>query len=151
MLEDKIYKDYVEALKAKDREKSGFLSFIRAELKNNAITLKKDKLDDVEVLNVLKKQKKQLEETKETIKDTQRDDLVKNLQKEIALLGEYLPKQLEDSELASVIEQTIKELGAATIKDMGKVMKEVLAKVGAAADSKKVSEIVKVKLTPQSR
>lgn len=147
MLEDKIYKDYVEALKARNSEKSGFLSFIRAELKNNAIALKKDKLEDGEVLIVLKKQKKQLEETKETIKDTQREDLVKNLQKEITILDEYLPKQLGDNELASVIEQTIKELGAVSIKDMGKVMKEVLVKVGAAADSKKVSEIVKAKLS----
>ncbi|MFA5271773.1 MAG: GatB/YqeY domain-containing protein [Candidatus Omnitrophota bacterium] len=149
MLEDKLYKDYVEALKAKDREKSGFLSFIRAELKNNAITLKKDKLEDAEVLNVLKKQKKQLEETKETIKDSQRDDLLQSLLKEITILNEYLPKPLADDELASITEQTIKELGASSMKDMGRVMKEVVAKVGAAADSKKISEIVKIKLTPK--
>jgi hypothetical protein len=150
MLEDKIYKDYVEALKAKNRAKSDFLSFVRAEIKNNAITLKKDKLEDTEVLAVLKKQKKQLEEAKETIKDSQRQEEVKNLQNELAILDEYLPKQLSESELTLIIEQVIKETNASAIKDMGRVMKEVLAKVGAAADSKKVSDIVKAKLIPQN-
>ena len=151
MLEDKLYKDYVEAMKAKNRQKSDFLSFVRAELKNTAINLKKDKLDDAEVLNVIKKQKKQLEEAKETIKDGQREEARQALIKEIAILEEYLPKQLSESELTSVIEQVIKDTGAASMKDMGKVMKEVVAKVGAAADSKKISDIVKAKLTPQSR
>ncbi|MFA6281522.1 MAG: GatB/YqeY domain-containing protein [Candidatus Omnitrophota bacterium] len=151
MLEDKLYKDYVEAMKAKNRQKSDFLSFVRAELKNTAINLKKDKLDDAEVLNVIKKQKKQLEEAKETIKDGQREETRQALIKEIAILEEYLPKQLSESELTSVIEQVIKDTGAASMKDMGKVMKEVVAKVGAAADSKKISDIVKAKLTPQSR
>ncbi len=149
MLEDKLYKDYVEAMKAKNREKSDFLSFVRAELKNTAINLKKDKLEDAEVLGVLKKQKKQLEEAKETIKDGQREEARQALVKEIAILEEYLPKQLSDSELTAVIEQVIKDTSAASMKDMGKVMKEVVAKVGAAADSKKISDIVKTKLAPK--
>jgi len=149
ILEDKIYKDYVDALKGKNRPKSDFLSFIRAELKNSAIELKKDKLDDSEVLNALKKQKKRLEESYEMMQKSQRADILQGLKMELAILDEYLPRQLSDGELASLVEQTIKDMGASSIKDMGRVMKEILAKAGASADSKKVSEIVKTKLTNQ--
>lgn len=149
LLEDKIYKDYVDALKGKNRPKSDFLSFIRAELKNSAIELKKDKLDDSEVLNALKKQKKRLEESYEMMQKSQRTDILQGLKMELAILDEYLPRQLSDGELASLVEQTIKDMGASSIKDMGRVMKEILAKADASADSKKVSEIVKTKLTNQ--
>lgn len=148
-LEDKIYKDYVDALKSKNRPKSDFLSFIRAELKNSAIELKKDKLDDNEVLSALKKQKKRLEESYEMMQKSQRADVLGGLKMELAILDEYLPRQLTDSELANLVEQTIKDTGASSIKDMGRVMKEILAKAGASADSKKVSEIVKAKLATQ--
>jgi hypothetical protein len=149
MLEDKIYKDYVEALKARNKQKSDFLSFIRAELKNGAIELKKDKLDDNEVLSALKKQKKRLEESYAMMQKSQRADILDGLKAESAILDEYLPRQLDDGELTTLVEQTIKELGASSIKDMGRVIKEILAKAGASADSRKVSEVVKAKLTNQ--
>jgi len=149
MLEDKIYKDYVEALKARNKPKSDFLSFIRAELKNSAIELKKDKLEDNEVLTALKKQKTRLEASYEMMQKSQRADILEGIKAELALLDEYLPRQLTDSELASLVEQTIKDTGASSIKDMGRVIKEIIAKAGASADSKKVSEVVKAKLTGQ--
>ncbi len=146
-LEEKIYKDYVDALKAKNRARSDFLSFIRAELKNNAIAARKDKLEDDEAMNALKKQKKRLEETKEMIAQSGKADMIEATNREIAILDEYLPKQLGDDELTVIIEQIMKEQGASSIKDMGRVMKEVIAKVGAQADSKKISDIVKRKLS----
>lgn len=148
-LEEKIYKDYVEALKARNKPKSDFLSFIRAELKNSAIELKKDKLEDAEVLNSLKKQKKRLEESLEMMQKSQREDVLSGIKAELAILDGYLPRQLSEAELTSLVDETIKETGASSIKDMGRVMKEVLAKAGASADSKKVSETVKAKLTAQ--
>lgn len=146
MLEEKIYQDYLAALKARDRHKIDFLSFIRAELKNACLDLRKDKLDDNEVLVVMHKQKKRLEETRQSISSTTRTDLLENTEKELALLNEYLPRPLEESELLEIITQTISEVGASSMKDMGKVMKEVLAKVGLRADSKKVSDLVRNKL-----
>jgi len=147
MLEDKIYQDYVTALKAKDRQKADFLSLIRAELKNQAIELKKEKLEDAEVLAVLKKQQKRLQDAQESIASSGRTDLIEGLKKELVLLAEYLPKPLADDELAKIVKDTISELGASSMKDMGKVMKEVLAKVGVRADSKKVSSLVKESLS----
>lgn len=148
-LEEKMYQDYVTALKARDKAKSDFLSFIRSELKNSAIELKKDKLDDGEVLNVLKKQKKRLEESYEMMQKSQRADVLEGLKQELAILEGYLPRQLTDGELSDLVAQAIKDMGASSIKDMGRVMKEILAKAGGSADSKKVSELVKAKLANQ--
>jgi len=145
-LEDKIYKDYTDALKAKDKHKVDFLSFVRAELKNRAIELKKEKLDDSEALGVLQKQKKRLQDSKDAIIKSGRTELLKSAEKELLLLDEYLPKQLQDSELEKIVIETISEVGASSIKDMGKVMKEVLAKVGARAQPKQVSALIKSKL-----
>ena len=147
MLEDKIYQEYKQALKERAKERLDFLSFIRAEIKNAAKSLKKEKLDDNEVLVVIKKQKKRLEETKESIASTERKDLIEKVELEISILDSYLPKALEESELIQIIDQVISELAATSMKDMGRVMKEVLSKVGVRADAKKVSELVKGKLS----
>ncbi|MBU1112540.1 MAG: GatB/YqeY domain-containing protein [Candidatus Omnitrophica bacterium] len=149
MLADKIYQDYVTALKAKNKEKTSFLSFIRADLQNKAIELKKDKLADEEVLTALKKLQKRLLDTKESLAQSQRTDLIESADKELALLEEYLPKPLTDAELLKIIDETISQAGASSMKDMGKVMKEVNAKVGVRADAKKISQLVKQKLTPK--
>jgi len=147
MLEDKIYQDFISARKAKDQVKASFLGVIRAELKNKAIELKKDKLEDEEVLAVLKKQQKRLFDTKESISQSQRADLIEATNQEITVLEQYLPKPLDEAELIKIIDAVISETGAASMKDMGRVMKEVITQVGVRADSKKVSQLVKERLT----
>lgn len=147
MLEDRIYQDYVNALKAKDKQKADFLSFLRADLKNRAIDLKKDKLDDNEVLTALGKQKKRLVDSRENIEKSGREDLIQAWQKETAILDGYLPQQLEENQLVKIIQEIIAETNASSIKDMGKVMKEVLSRVSGKADSKKVSELVRSRLS----
>jgi len=149
MLEEKIYQDYIVALKAKDQKRSSFLSFIRAALKNVAIDLKKDKLEDSDVFAVLKKQKKQLEDTKESMLSSGRDDLIKNAEDEIEILQAYLPNLLSEQELSKIIDQVISDLNAQSMKEMGAVMKEILSRVGVRADSKIVSSLVRQKLSSQ--
>ena len=146
MLEEKIYNDYVSALKARDRIKIDFLSLLRADLKNLSINLKKDKLDDNEVLSVFKKQQKRLQDAKESIVKSGRSDLIESLEKELAILTQYLPQPLSDKEVSQVVNKVISELGASSMKDIGKVMKEVLAQIGPRTDSKKVSLLVKESL-----
>jgi uncharacterized protein YqeY len=120
---------------------------VRAELKNLAISAKKDKLEDNETLSVLQKLKKRLEEAKEAAAKGAKVDFIEKTEKEIAVLGDYLPKALSEAELTSIINEVVTSLGATSIKDMGRVMKEVLSKVGAQADSKTVSDLVKNKLS----
>lgn len=147
MLEGKIYQDYTQALRAKDRSKIDFLSLIRADIKNQAIDLRKEKLEDGEILAVLKKAQKKLQDAKEIIAKSGRTDLLEGLEKELAIIAAYLPKPLEEDKILVIISTVINELSASSIKDMGKVMKEVLARVGVRADSKKVSSLVKEKLS----
>ncbi|MCK4917800.1 MAG: GatB/YqeY domain-containing protein [Candidatus Omnitrophica bacterium] len=146
MLEKKIYSDYIDALKSKNKYKTNYLSFIRSELKNHAINLKKDGLDDSEVLIILKKLQKRLFDTKESISPNTRQDLLNDLDKELLILNQYLPKLLNNSELLEIIDEVILQTNASSIKDMGNVMKEVLSKVGLKADSKILSSLVKNKL-----
>ena len=122
------------------------MSFIRADIKNQAIELKKEKLDDDVVMAVLKKQQKRLLDAKESIGQSQRNDLIESLDKELVLLAGYLPQPLSDDELLKVVDEILVQTGASTMKDMGRVMKEVLARVGVRADSKQVSSLVKQKL-----
>lgn len=147
MLTEKIYKDYIEAFKARNRDKADFLSFVRAELQNLTISAKKDKLEDSETLGVLQKLKKRLEEAKESVIKSGKNDFIEKTEKEIAILAEYLPKALSEVELTSIINEVTLSVGATSLKDMGKVMKEVLARVGAQADSKTVSDLVKKRLS----
>ncbi len=146
MLEKQIYFDYLEALKSRNKNKISYLSFIRSELKNYAINFKKSKLDDSEVLIILKKLQKNLFDTTASIAPNTRQDLLNDLEKELQILNQYLPKPLDDSELLKIINQVITDINASSMKDMGKVMKEVLSIVGLKADSKKLSSFVKDKL-----
>jgi hypothetical protein len=147
MLEDKIYQDYVASMKAQTKEKTEFLSFIRAAFRNVAIDLKVKKLEDKDALVVLQKQQKRLMDTKDSLKSSGRADLIEANDKELAMLAEYLPKGLSQEEVSAIITETIASLGAATMKDMGRVMKEVSAKIAGRADAKSVSELVKAKLS----
>jgi len=150
MLEEKIHKDYFEALKSKNKKKTNFLSFIRSELKNQAISLKQKQLNDKEVLVILKKQEKRLKEAKESISSSGRTDLIQNLDYELSILAEYLPQPLSEKEVKTTIDSIISELGATSIKDMGGVMKAVIERIGSRADSKRISEVVKETLSSKN-
>lgn len=147
MLEEKIYKDYLSALKERNKHRINFLSFIRSELKNQAFNLKKDKLEDAEALAVLSKQKKRLDESRESMASSNRADLLGDIDKEIILINEYLPRPLDNNEVIMIVEKIIKEASASSMKDMGRVMKEAMAEIGVRADSKTVSDLVRNKLT----
>jgi uncharacterized protein YqeY len=147
MLEDKIYQDYVSSMKAQDKAKTEFLSFIRAAFRNVAIDLKVKKLEDKDALIVLQKHQKRLLDTKDSLKAANRPDLMEANDKELAMLSEYLPKGLSQEEVAAIVTEVITTLGASSMKDMGKVMKEVSAKIAGRSDAKTVSELVKAKLS----
>lgn len=146
MLEDKILTDYKVAMKSKDNLKSSTLSFLRAQIKNVCIDKKKEKLDDSDVIAIIKKQVKQRQDSIENFKSGGRQDLVDKEQKELKILESYLPKELSKEELAKMVDDEIKNSGATSMKDMGKIMKEVLAKASGRADNKLVSDLVRLKL-----
>jgi len=147
MLEEKILNDYKEAMKSRDTLKSSALSFLRAAMMNVAVEKKKKLLEDEDVITVIKKQIKQRQDSIEQFKKGNRLELAEKEAKELEILQGYLPKQLSSDEVRKAVEEAVIAVGASGPKDMGKVMKEVMAKVGRASDAKLVSELVKEKLT----
>ncbi|MBM3247991.1 MAG: GatB/YqeY domain-containing protein [Candidatus Omnitrophica bacterium] len=148
MLEERILEDYKAAMLAKDKIKASTLSFLRADFNNYAIDKRKKQLEDADVVAVIKSQIKKHQDSIEQFKKGSRLELAEKEEKELAILKSYLPAQLSEDEIKKVIAEVVVSVGAAGIKDMGKVMKEVLAKVGDKADNKTVSELVKQKLIP---
>lgn len=147
MLEEKILNDYKEAMKARDNLKSSVLSCLRADFINAAIARKKSALDDSECFAVIKKQVKQHQDSVEQFRKGSRNDLAEKEEKELRILESYLPKQLSEPELKIIIEEAVGLTAASGIKDMGRVMKEVAARVQAAADGRLISDLVKKRLS----
>jgi len=146
MLEEKILNDYKEAMKSRDTLKSSALSFLRAAMINVALDKKKKLLDDEDVIVVIRKQIKQRQDSIEQFKKGNRLELAEKETEEMKILQAYLPKQLCVDEVRRVVEEVTAAVGASGPKDMGKVMKEVMTRVGSVADSKLVSDLVKEKL-----
>ena len=146
-LEDKISKDYVQAMKARDTLRSSTLNFLRAQIKNAKIDQRVEKIADADVITVIKKQVKQRQDSIAQFRAGGREDLAAKEDQELLILQSYLPVALPLEALKAVVDEVIKSAGAASIKDMGKVMKEVLAKVAGQADSQTVSALVKERLS----
>lgn len=147
MLEEKILNDYKEAMKARDALKSSVLSFLRADLMNLAVAKKKNALDDPEAVSVIKKQIKQRQDSIEQFTKGNRLEMAEKEKSELEILKAYLPPELSEDEVKKVIAQAVSETGASSMKDMGRVMKEVNAKLAGQADGKLVAELVKQSLS----
>jgi len=146
-LEEKLLSDFKQAMKNKESTKVSTLSFLRAQLSYTALEKKKKSLEDGECLAVIKKLIKQHQDSIEQFKAGMRQDLVDKETKELGILKAYLPKELCAEEIKKMVEDVIKETASCGMKDMGKVMKEVLTKSAGAADSKLVSDLVKERLS----
>ena len=144
MLVEKLKKDMIEAMKNKDKEKLTVIRMVKAALDKERIDKKVEVNDDL-LIDVINKQVKLRNDSLEEFKKANRDDLVKQTEAELEILKDYLPEQLSEEEVITIIEEVINEVNAETIKDMGKVMKEVTPKVKGKTDMKFVSEIIKSK------
>lgn len=145
MLVEKLKKDMIEAMKNKDKEKLTVIRMVKAALDKERIDKKAEVNDDL-LIDVVNKQVKMRNDSLEEFKKANRNDLIKQTEEELEILKDYLPEQLSEEEVIAIIEEVINEVNAETIKDMGKVMKEVTPKVKGKADMKHVSEIIKSKL-----
>ena len=144
-LVEKLKQDMITAMKEKDKERLTVIRMVKAALDKERIDQKKAINDDL-LIDVVNKQTKMRNDSIEEFKKANRTDLVEQAEKELAILKDYLPEQLKEEEVKSIIEEVITSLEATSIKDMGKVMKEVTPKVKGRFDMKTVSEIIKEKL-----
>lgn len=146
MLEEKIAADYKESMKARDQLRTQAVSFLRSEMKYYAIDKKKEKLEDGDVIVVIKKLIKQRQDSIDQFEKGQRMDLVAKEKRELEILKAYLPPELSEEEISKIVDEVVASSGAATMKDMGRVMKEVMARTQGKADSKLTSDLVRKKL-----
>ncbi len=143
---NKLQTEMKNALKSKNTDRLSVLRMLISEIKKEQID-KKRKLSDSEILAVIQRYAKQRRDAIEQYKKANRQDLVEKEQKELNIVLEFLPKQLTEEEIIKIVNETIEEVGATSIKDMGKVMKSVMEKVKGRADGSLVSKIVKEKLS----
>ena len=149
MLYDTIMTDMKEPMKSHDKETLSTLRFLKSAIDLFKINNKMDRTEspnDDTVIEVVSKQVKTHKESIEEFKKAGRNDLVENLLKEVQVLSKYLPEQLSEDEVRSKIDEVISSVKASSIKDMGKVMKELTPLFKGKADMKLVNTIVKEKL-----
>lgn len=141
-IKERLQEDWKQAMKAKDRFKAGVLSTAKSAI---LLVEKTDgiKLEDEQVIEILAREIKQRKEAMLEFEKGNRQDLVDQSKAEIEILLDYLPQQLSEDEIFEIIKQTAVEVGANSIKDMGKVMSAVRPKTVGRADGKLVSQMVK--------
>lgn len=144
---EKVNNDLVAAMKSGDKFTLSVLRMLKSAIIYEQTNGEKHELTDDDIMSVIKKQVKTRKTSMKEYLSYDRKDLADNLQKEIDILSKYLPEELSDEELTKIIDEIITELKPDGMKGMGMVIKAVSAKCGAAADMKKVSSIVKEKLS----
>ena len=141
-LKEQLKSDLKEAMRTKDILKRDTIRAINTMIKQIEVDQRIDLVDE-DVIKLIQKGIKQREEAILQFKEASRDDLVKNEQDQIDIFSLYLPKQLTDDELETIIKSLITEVGATSMKDMGKIMNPAKEKIGGSADGKRINEMVK--------
>jgi uncharacterized protein YqeY len=140
VIRDEIKTDLQGAMRAGEKERVGALRLVLSELQKAA----KDGADDE--LAVLRRERKRRLEAAGAYRDAGRQDLAEGEQAEAELISGYLPAELSDEELRAIVEQAVRDSGAASAKDMGMAMKQAMAAVDGRADGKRVSGLVRASL-----
>jgi uncharacterized protein YqeY len=144
-LSDRLTEEMKGAMKAHDDLRLSTIRLVRSAVKNREIELRHE-LDDHGICEVIASLVKQRRESIRLFGQAERHDLVKKEEKELAVLCEFLPPQLDCAELEELIAKVIVECGAQGSKDMGKVMKALAPLVAGRADGKAVADVVREKL-----
>jgi uncharacterized protein YqeY len=141
---ERVKADTVAALKAGDRERAGALRLVSSELQKAA---KEDSNGGVDESAVLRRERKRRAEAAEAYRKAGREDLAETEEREAEIIQAYLPAELSDEELAGLVGDAVAESGATSPGEMGKVMSLVMAKTQGRADGRRVSVLVKEKLS----
>ena len=143
-IKDQLTADMKQAMKDREAGKLrlSVIRMVRANIKNVEINDKRE-LNDDEVLAVLMKEVKMRQDSLEEFQKAGREDLVAQTKEELEVLKVYLPEALSDEELKAIVAEVVAEVGATTMKDMGKVMPAVMAKTKGRADGKRINVMVR--------
>ena len=142
MLKEKLMEDLKISMREKNNLRKNTIQMVRAAI----LQIEKDKgieVDDSKILEIIAKEVKSKKDALVDFERGERQDLIEQTNSEIAVLQDYLPKQLSHDVLLEKIKGIIEKIGATSLKDMGAVMKEAKAEIGTAADGRTINEVVK--------
>lgn len=142
MLKEKLMDDLKNSMREKNEIRKNTVQMVRAAI----LQIEKDKgitVEDDKIVEIIAKEVKGKKDALVDFEKAERTDLIEQTNQEIAILQEYLPKQLTKEEIKVELEKVISDLGATSMKDMGAVMKEAKARIGAGADGRTINEVVK--------
>ncbi|MGM0900128.1 MAG: GatB/YqeY domain-containing protein [Bacillota bacterium] len=144
---ERLNKDIIQAMKNKEKDKLTTFRMLKSSLQNEAIKLGKQELSEEEELTVLSREMKQRKDSLQEFDKAGREDLVEKLRMELSYVKAYMPKQLSEEELMTIISETIAVIGASSKADMGKVMAALMPKVKGKADGSLVNKLVQQHLS----
>lgn len=142
MLKEKLLEDLKESMKEKNIIRKNVVQMVRAAI----LQVEKDKqieVTDEQIVEIIAKEAKKRKDSIPDYEKSGRQDLLDQINQEIAILEEYLPEQLSAEEVEAKVKEIITEIGASSMKDMGMVMKKAKEKLGASADGKTINEAAK--------
>ncbi len=145
-LKEQLMDDLKSAMKEKDIIRKNTVQMVRSAI----LQYEKDNLKDLDEEGILDIIARELKKRRDVLPDYEksgRDDLIADINREIEVLLTYLPKQLTEDELRTIVDEAIAETGASSMKDMGKIMANVMPKTKGRADGKMINAIVKEKLS----
>ena len=146
-LKARILEDVKEAMRARDKARLGTLRMVTAAIKQREVDQRVSPLDDASVVAVLEKMLKQRRESAAQYEGAGRNDLAAAERDEIAIIEQYMPQALDPAEVDAMIETAIDDAGAATMKDMGRVMRLLKPRMQGRADMGAVSAAVRARLS----
>ncbi len=141
-LNTQIKSDIKDAMRAKDKQKRDTLRNIQVAVKDIEVNQRRE-VTDADVEAILVKYAKQREDAMAQFKEAGREDLVEKELAELAIVKTYLPEPMDDEELESTLKEIIAQLGATSMRDMGKVMGKAKAVIGSRADGGRINIVVK--------
>lgn len=142
----KLQEEMKNALKGGEKDRLSTIRMLISEIKKVQIDSKRG-LTDEEIMSILQRYLKQRKEAYSQYLSAEREDLAQKELFEIKVVQEFLPQPMSEEEISSVVDEVVRELGATSLKDMGKVVKAVLERVKGMAEGSLVSKIVKEKLS----
>jgi uncharacterized protein len=148
-LKEQIGEDIKSAMKSKDKIRLETVRSIKKVILEKEVALRpkgQDSLTEEQEIEVLSQQAKQRRDSIEQYQKAGREDLAEKESQELAIIETYLPKQLSEAEVNTIIDEIITSVGATSAKDLGKVMGTAMQKLKGKADGKKIQELVKQKL-----
>ena len=146
-LKEQIRADLKEAMKAKDKERTGTIRMLLAAIQHAETEGAKHEVSDEDVLTIIAREIKKRRESAEIYQSNGREDLAKAELGEAAILEQYQPQQLTDEELDSLVDATVTTLGATSMGQMGQVMKAAREQAAGRVDGKRLSTAVKARLS----